>query len=476
MEQSQIFTKLTESQKDQLLLDQAKLIVELQARVKALEDRLSKNSGNSSKPPSSEGFNKPSPKSQRNKRKQKKRGGQRGHKGNTLKRSADPDIIIEHDPVHCQHCHNDLSQAKRLPVSDSRQVYALPPMDLAVTEHQRYSKFCQQCGVVNKAEYPEGVTNHVQYGPKVKSLLVYLNQYQLLPYDRCCELFSDLFEQSINVATLHRANQRCYVRLEGAEAQIKTQLQKGSSLHADETGFRVNKTLHWLHVGCTRELTYYAVHKKRGSIAMDAIGLLPGFGGTLVHDHLKSYFGYASRHGLCNAHHLRELTFVEVWPKKMARFLLRLKKLVEGHFAETGRALSEKAMGRFQKRYMRILDKAKLECPHNVREGKKKRGRVKQTKARLLLDRLRQYNRSVLAFMYDPRVAFDNNQAERDIRMTKVQQKISGCFRTVAGAEVFCRIRGYISTAKKQQMPVLKALQKAIQGQAIMFYAQEPAK
>jgi len=474
---------LSHAEKDQLiplLWEQNQLLLkrveQLDNKVQALEDRLNKNSSNSSKPPSSDGFNRPNPKSRRNKNKKKKKvGGQKGHVGKTLNQITDPDFIEEHDPVNCQMCSQSLSEEKRMG-HESRQVFDLPPLDLEVTEHRAYRKRCNHCGVVTKGNFPVDIKQATQYGYKIKGLMIYLNQYQLLPFDREREFFFDIFNQSISVGTIKSAIKKGFNHLAPAEKHIKQQLVNALVLHGDETGFRVNKQSYWLHVNCTEKLTFYAPHKKRGRIAMDEIGLLPDFNGTLVHDHLKSYFEYGNSHSLCNAHHLRELTFIQerynhFWAKKMEKLLVQIKRAVEKHYDKTQQCLPAARLKGYRSTYMNILRKGGIECPHDTGDGTKKKGRIKQTKARNLLDRMRQFNQAALAFMYNPAVPFDNNQAERDIRMMKVQQKISGCFRTIQGVEHFCRIRGYISTAKKQGLSVLEALQKAIQNQPVMFDA-----
>ena len=482
MNQLPDLSTLSHADKDELIhalwnivQTQAAQITKLEARVKELEDKLSKNSSNSSQPPSSDGFNKPAPKSRRDKSKKKKVGGQPGHKGKTLRQSATPDIIEHHDPDSCWHCCSSLSTAERLS-HESRQVFDLPPMELAVTEHRAYNKRCLCCKVVTKGCFPQHIKQPAQYGDSFKSLLVYLQQYQLLPFERIREFVSDVFNQPVSVATIKSAREHIAANLIPAENHIKEQLIQSQVLHADETGLRVNKDNYWLHTICTDNLTLYAAHKKRGKVAMNDIDILPKFDGTLVHDHFKSYFNYGASHGLCNAHHLRELTFIQeryehTWAKKMERLLINIKKAVESHYQTHGTALPEKKIKRYQNTYMNLICRAREECPKNMGEDTKKRGRIKQTKARCLLERLRIFNRSVLAFMYDPTVPFDNNQAERDLRMMKVQQKISGCFRTTEGLNNFCRIRGYISTAKKQGQSVLDSLLKAFQNQPVMFNA-----
>jgi len=469
-------SQLTSSEKDQLiylLWEQNQLlkaeVKQLKARVQTLEDQIAKNSGNSSKPPSSDGFNKPAPKSRR-KRGKNKPGGQKGHRGNTLRQVKSPDKCIEYFPEDCACCANKLIDCVS-ELAEKRQVFDVPELKISVTEHRVYNSLCANCNHVNKAEFPKDVSSPVQYGERIKSLMVYLNQYQLLPYERMRDFFQDLFNQDISTGTFINANKEVYEKLVSVEAYIKMLLQKQSIMHADETGLRVKESLHWLHVCSTKLLTYYAIHEKRGPLAMNAIAILPHFGGTLVHDHFKTYFNYGAHHALCNAHHLRELAFVQErfkhkWARAIETFLLMVKKKVEKYAARTNEILPDTILKRLRKRYIKILTHGWEECPLEISCGiSKKRGRVKQSKARNLLERLRVHCDAVLAFMYDLEIPFDNNQAERDIRMMKVQQKISGCFRSIEGAEMFCRIRGYISTVRKNGMNVLLALQNAIKNQ-----------
>jgi len=437
-----------------------KQVYELKLKIKELENRLSKNSQNSSKPPSTDGFNKPNSKSLRPRGKNKQ-GGQKGHTGITLKQTATPDFIIEHRASHCGGCGKSLDHA---PVTgcEKRQVFDIPVLKIQVTEHRSYKKTCCFCHTVSGGIFSVEAYQVVQYGPRIKTLMVYMSQFQLLPYGRLKEFFKDVFNQSVSTGTLVNTNREAFERLDSVEAKIKAKLAEAPILHVDETGCRVDKKTYWLHVASTRYLTYYGIHEKRGSKAAEAIGLLPAFKGTLVHDHLKSYFNYGKSHALCNAHHLRELIFVQerydcAWAIEMKKHLLHTKHRVETYYQETGKRLSDQALKRRRSRYMNILANGKKECPRQYGEGQK-RGRAKQTEAYNLLERLRQFNMATLAFMYNPAIPFDNNQAERDIRMTKVKQKVGGCFRSQVGAQEFCRIRGFISTMRKNSVDILAAI------------------
>jgi len=309
----------------------------------------------------------------------------------------------------------------------------------------------------------------VQYGPQLKSLVVYLVDYHLLPWQRTCELLGDLLGQPLAAGTLAAAITDCAQGLVAAEEQIKQALTRAPVAHCDETGLSVAGRREWVHVASTTLLTYYGPHAKRGGAATQAIGILPAFSGRAVHDAWAPYFEYACAHGLCNAHHLRELTFVheqlgQGWAGEMKELLVSIKHAVARARATGATALPKAQQRRFQTTYESLLATG-LQVPENhPPPATGKRGRPKQTKAKNLLDRLGQYKAETLAFMSDFAVPFDNNQAERDLRMLKVQQKIAGCFRSTGGAQAFCRIRGYLSTLKKQGRNVLTALSSVFAG------------
>ncbi len=453
---------------------------ELAARIKELEHQRALDSHNSGKPPSSDGPGvKPHPKSQR-KSSGRKPGGQPGHVGRSLRLIDDPDEVKVHTPSRCKVCHQSLEQ---VPVvrCERRQVVDIPPVKAVVVEHQAETKRCPCCGVETSASFPDEVAAAVQYGHEVATVAVYLNQGQLLPLERACEVMADLFSCPIAEGTLASAVGRCHERLAETEAAIKRGIKKAEVAHFDETGTNVEGKNSWLHVASTAALTFYAVEQKRGREAMDKIGILPDFQGRAIHDSLPSYWQYAKcEHGLCNAHHLRELTFVEEeltqpWAKDLKELLLEIKQAVDGARDRGAAELSNEMKREFAARYDSILEVGLKANPPPERTGK--RGRPKRGKAGNLVDRLREHKGATLAFMEDFAVPFDNNQAERDIRMMKVRQKISGCFRTTDGAEQFSRIRGYISTLRKQGVPILAALRQAIAGTpfapAMALYAQQ---
>lgn len=445
-------------------------IEELRAQVKELQDRLALNSGNSSKPPSS------NPPAQRTKSLRtpsgKKSGAQKGHPGTTLKAIPTPDRIVVYDPATCQGCGQSLQNVAGEQTDDRRQVFDLPPINLEVTEHRISEKLCPFCAQLNCGVFPASVAPGVQYGQNLKSLAVYLVNYHLLPWQRSCEIIGDLFGTRIAEGTIWSALNQCSDSLEKPEAEIKQALTQAAVAHFDETGLYVGARREWLHVTSTPLLTHYGSHAKRGAAAIKEIGILPDFSGRAIHDAWSPYFNYDCNHGLCNAHHLRELTFVEeqmgqAWAKEMKNLLVEIKQAVEQAREHGESALPQVSQRQFEKAYDQLLA-AGLELSENQPPpATGKRGRLKQSKAKNLLDRLSKHKAETLAFMYDFRVPFDNNQAERDLRMIKVQQKVSGCFRSSGGAKAFCRIRGYISTIKKQGRNVLAALSSIFAGQPL---------
>lgn len=443
-------------------------IAALKIRVKTVEQQLNMNSRNSGQPPSSDGLQKPNPKNLRGKS-GKNRGGQPGHQRNLLEKSLHPDKIEIHVLDYCYYCRQSL---ENISISDyeARQVFEIPPLKIEITEHRAEKKRCPGCHQMNTADFPSGVQHATQYGANLKALSVYLNQYQFLPYKRLQEFFKDIFGHPISQGMLVKINQQCHQKIEGVTADIKRQLQIGTSLHHDESGIRIEGKLHWCHVASTRYLTDYGIHAKRGREGINAGGILPLFQGRLIHDFFKPYFTYGCRHALCNAHHLRELKFIEEecgqrWAKDMANLLMAIKHQVEWHKAHQIE-LSSMRKQAYERCYDEIIMMGLWHSDNFslLPEKPRRSGRAKQSKAKNLLDRLRFHREEALAFMHDPAIPFTNNQAEQDIRMVKVKQKISGCFRSEHGAHWFASIKSYISTARKQGKNSLEVIRSAFMG------------
>lgn len=442
-----------------ILQDQMEMLTE---RVAKLEEQINKNSRNSSKPPSTDGFKKPKPKSLR-KRSGKKPGGQKGHKGHTLKKAEKPDYIIPLTVTMCS-CHADLTNVDAVD-HECRQVFETPEPKLEVYEYQSEIKICPDCGKIIKASFPEDVNAPVQYGSRLRGILVYLQNQQLIPSDRLKQMMSDLYGASLSVGTILNASKRLYDNLANFEESLISSLVNSNIVHSDESGVRVGERLHWLHSASTELLTFYGVHKKRGKEAMDDFNILPNFLGRLIHDFWKPYLKYNCEHGLCNAHLLRELTFLfeqhkQIWAEKMFTLLIEMNNFARGQDNQ----LTFKQKEPWIKKYHTILEEGWKDNPLAAPPLIKKRGRPAKTKSQNLLIRLGDFESSVLAFFNDINVPFTNNLAEQDIRMIKVRLKISGCFRTFYGAEHFARIRSYISTARKQEWNILDSITSAIKG------------
>jgi len=356
---------------------------------------------------------------------------------------------------------------------NKRQVFDLPPISVIVTEHQAEIKVCPCCGKRNQGEFPERVKAFTQYGERVKALAAYFLHQHLIPFERVAQLFEDLFNIPISPGTCANMDRKLFENLEAFERGLKTHLLACKVLHVDETGVRCNRKLHWIHVTASETATFFGLHAKRGSQAIDEIGILSQYHGSIVHDHWHCYFSYRQvKHGLCNVHHLRELKFVyeeekSLWAKEMTDLLLKGKEMVDKAKTEGREALASEDLTLIEREYQCLilqvgrvyLDAATTDPPP---DGV---GRVGFNLFRRLLKRMDE----VLYFMRDLKIPFSNNLAEQDLRMEKVKQKISGCFRTFVGGRISCRVRSYISTARKQAWNILDALAEAVAGSPRML-------
>ena len=435
----------------------------------SLQERAALNSRNSGKPPVTDGYAKPAPKSLRG-NSGKKTGGQPGHTGATLKPVEIPDKTEIHPLSKCPcGCGCDLSGQPPLGY-ESRQVFDLPPQKLIVTEHRVEIKRCPLSGELVHAPWPTGVTAPVQYGPDFLAWLVYLNTQQFIPLARIDQISFDLFGQHVSQDTILNAIRTVGQELTPFSAAIEELILLEPVVGADETGLRVNNKLHWLHILCTADFTWYGVHQKRGREALDSFGILPEYEGRLVHDCWQTYLELNCMHALCNAHILRELVFIheqcnQEWAKSLFELLLEMNNERNEHKLVAS-CFPKERMLQWHQQYKAILVLGRDMNPQILppADAPKKRGRKKQTKAQNLLDRLEQHEDWVLAFLHDFEVPFTNNQSEQDARMMKVKQKVSGCFRTFEGAETFATIRSYIKTLRKQGQQIFQGLKSAIQG------------
>lgn len=427
--------------------------------VSLFANRLNLNSTNSSKPPSSDPNREKRPKKKSN----NKPGGQKGHAGKTLEKVDDPDNI---EVINVDR--RKLPTARYREVGfDARQVFDID-ISRVVTEYRAQILEDDQ-GSRFVAPFPEGVTKAVQYGTSLKSHSVYMSQYQLVPYNRIHDHFADQLNIPVSEGSIFNFNYQAFQLLADFEAWVKDNLASSDLAHADETGINIGGKRHWLHCVSNGYLTFYYPHKKRGTDAMNDMGILPRFQGILCHDHWKPYYKFDCTHALCNAHHIRELT--RAWEQDSQQWAKNIKNLLETinrKVNDAGGALDAQESQKYRLKYRSLLREAEIECPEPERP-KGKRGRIKKTKPRNLLERLRDYEHDVLRFIDNELVPFSNNLGENDIRMTKVQQKISGCFRSMDGAHIFCRIRSYLSTCRKNGIKSSHALELLFNGESPDF-------
>lgn len=445
--------------KDLLLLSE-----QLRQDVKDLKVQLQQNSQNSSKPPSSDGYQKPpTPKPAFDRSKGKSNGGQLGHKGKTLDLSDQVDKVEFHYPSTCScGCSLDPISGE---VKERRQVFNLRDIKLFITEHRQMVCKCAACGKQNQGTFPAEVRSRVQYGAGVKAWLALLSVGYKMPIHKISTLFSDLFGYSINDSTIVEATKKCYDNLESIENETKEQILGSKVAHFDETGLRVDGKLHWLHTVSTKEFTYLYVHKKRGKKALDdTASLLPNFRQWAVHDCWSAYFLFIGcLHAICGAHMLRELNALieqdSKWAALFKEYLLTLYQLSD----KGTKAISIEEQKNALLRFNEICDLADKEEPPPEKTPNKA-GKPKASKGRNLLNRLKKYQTAVLAFAFYEEVPFTNNEAERAVRPAKTKQKVSGCFRTVDGANIYARIQGFIATARKKQLNLFEQLKRAFDG------------
>jgi transposase len=434
----------------------------LRARVAELEARLNMSSRNSGKPPSSDGLGKPAPKSLR-KKTGRKPGGQPGHPGTTLRQVADPDEIVVHEPGCCTGCRADGLAGRRVR-TERRQVFDLPPGVVTVTEHQLVTRQCA-CGATSTGSAPERVTAPVQYGPRVLALIVYLYVGQFLSKARTAQAMAELFDLPVSAGTVAAATARAAADLDGFLTSVREQLSAAPVANFDETGLRVEGRLHWLHSASTGKFSLLHVHRRRGREAMLHGGVLDAFTGVAVHDAWAPYDTFtAARHVLCGAHLLRELQAVRdtapagdptgwCWAQQVTDSLLTIKAAAEDAHAaghQPGRAL-------LAEHTRRIHDAATIAAADAAPDKL-------AAKHRALARRIRDRPSAYLAFATDPTIPFDNNAAEREIRMVKIRQKVSGCLRTLRGAQDFAAIRSYTATTRKHDVGLFDALTQLASG------------
>jgi transposase len=455
-------------QQDLLIQQMQEQIACLTQQVKDLQDQRAKDSHTSSLPPSSDRFVR-QPKSLRQKS-GKKSGGQPGHRGSSLQFSSTPDEIIELPVEVCGTCQQDL-HAVAACGTERRQVVDVPPPRVVVQEYRAEQKRCPSCQQITRAAFPAGVQAPLHYGPQVGATAVYLVEQHLLPLARTGEVLRDLLGVQMSEGTVGELITRCAGQVAPVEQQISEALKHAEVLHHDETGLYVAGRRHWMHVTCTPTLTHYHVDASRGQAALEAIGILPQFTGVSIHDGWASYFLYDCEHALCIVHLLRDLVFLQEqglhWAAELKALLLEMKAATDQARALGKTRLDFWEVVDWEAQFLRLLAEGDGLHPRATAPPGK-RGRCKQSDARNLLDRLRTHQKAVFCFLEDLRVDFDNNLAERDLRMVKVQQKVSGCFRSVAGAHAFARIRGYLSTLRKQGLPLLSSLHATLGGHPVL--------
>lgn len=458
----------------ELVKQQAEKIASLEAMVAELLARLNQNSQNSSIPPSKDINRKKSHKRNSRSRQpsKKKQGGQKGHKGSTLQFSDEPDKVIEHKPTVCEKCQSQLESGKTVEVS-KRQVFDIPPVKMVVTEHQQHTISCPCCGKENKGIYPKNVKAPVQYGENIQQFVLYQRIENFIPFGRLAQMIRDIYGCTMSVGTIINLSKKIAKMVEPIVGSIKESIINSDQVHADESGYYMEGNRQWIHVACTDQYTHYTPHSSRGRVALEHAGILPKFKGLLIHDSYAMYWNYGNRHALCNAHLLRELQGIsendetQSWAIQMMRFLQWIWHHVKKYREQGNVRFTEKIKQSFSVIYDQIVRTGEHQNPLSPKE-KGKRGRQKKTKSRNLLERFQGKKEAIIGFIMDWNIPFDNNLAERDVRMMKLQQKISGCFRSEYGAESFCLLRSYTSTMKKQNQNCWQAIGSLIIGEPIL--------
>ena len=502
-----------------------KTVAALTAKVDELEAKLKKNSKNSSKPPSSDGIGKAKVTQSLRERTGRAPGGQNGHRGSGLELKNQPDkVVVLHVKNNCE-CGGNITVNSG--AGEKRQETDIEPSKVITIEYRAEEGKCKNCGKIHKASFPEGVDATAVYGPGLQAVLTYMTNYQHLPLERATEFVKEIYGIEISQGTIISANKEVYKKLEEVYPLIKDELINSDVVGFDESGMRVAGELNWLHCAATKDAVYYTIHKKRGKEGMDDAGILPNFKGTAIHDHWKAYYKYVDcAHGECNAHHLRQLVFIcevlgQDWAKEMLCLLMRIKRHVDYSRLFDTNELPKEDIKEYEGMYRAIViaaaeaigmpnpyddgdtgnnnavaeskaDDVELElasagcidgitgssyqtgdcvttAANNSAASPVKKKRQKKTESERMLTRLAHYELETLMFMYDFDVPFDNNLVESAIRMPKLHQKISGCFRTKEGADVFARIRSFIGTTKKKGKNIMDGIRAALEGHGVEF-------
>ena len=460
--------------KKELLILVVKLqdtIVKMQEEISELKRRVNMNSSNSSKPSSTNGYKKPDKKRSLKGKSDKKRGGQKWHKGATLRPYEKPDSVEVLEIEDCVECGNNLRDIPMINIK-KRQVVDIPEPIYFVLEYQWWEKQCPCCQSITKSVFPPWVVGDIQIWPNIKAHSAYFYNYGMIWYQRIQELLKEFYGLDISQTSLMKFNKEGYENLESVSLRIRNAIKNSSVANGDETGVRVDKSLYWIHVASTKLFTDYLVDPKRWQEALDKMGILIEFIGILVHDHWLPYFSYSGCiHALCHAHHLRELIAIlqnetVSWAESMKSFLIDMQSKKEVAMKKGIDRFDDDTLLTIRTEYRQIIAQGQMEYPEPVRK-EWQRGKLKKSKGHNLLIRFRDYEDANLQFLYDFSVPFDNNLAERDLRMIKVRTKVSGCFRSLEWAEWFCRIRGYISTMRKQGFPIYQAMKSIFEGEVL---------